>query len=129
MSQKCLAYEKFWTFVLEIPWNFYFFWTLVVTYFRYNILYLFQKGFLCKCSIFVSSFNHDFPTDIFSFLLHLIVINLLLTHLFLMHPSSTPWKHQKTDVFLMFLEGGVEKGCIGKKWVNQGLKSQTQIRI
>ena len=46
-----------------------------------------------------------------------------------MHPSSTPWKHQKTDVFLMFLEGGVEKGCIGKKWVNQGLKCQTQIRI
>ena len=33
------------------------------------------------------------------------------------HPFSTPWKHQNTlrfsDVFR-----GVEKGCIGDKWVN-----------
>ena len=34
-----------------------------------------------------------------------------LTHFFPMHPFSTPWKH-----FWYFQ--GVEKGCIGNKWVN-----------
>ena len=36
-----------------------------------------------------------------------------LTHLFPMHPFSTPWKHQKADIFSQ-----VEKGCIGSEWVN-----------
>ena len=30
-----------------------------------------------------------------------------------MHPFSTTWKHQKTVSF-----HEIEKGCIGKKWVN-----------
>ena len=38
-----------------------------------------------------------------------------LTHLFPMHPFSTPWKHQKT---LQFCFQGVEKGFFGNKWVN-----------
>ena len=38
---------------------------------------------------------------------------LLLTHLLAMHPFPTPWKHQKA--FWCFQ--GIEKGCIGSKWV------------
>ena len=57
LKSHCLrnspAYQNLWTFILEIPWNFYFSWNLTVTYFRHNKLYLFQKYFLCKCSIFV----------------------------------------------------------------------------
>ena len=45
-------------------------------------------------------------------------LDYILGHLFPMHLSSTPWKHQKTvrfsDVF-----GEVGKGCIGNKWVTQ----------
>ena len=40
----------------------------------------------------------------------------VLTHLFPMHPFSTPWKHQKTDRICF---QGVEKGCIGDKWVKE----------
>ena len=35
-----------------------------------------------------------------------------LTHLFPMNPFSTSLKHQKTHQ-------GVEKGCIGNKWVKE----------
>ena len=41
---------------------------------------------------------------------------LFLSHSFLMHSFSTPWKHQKTFGFLCLQ--GVEKGCIGNEWVN-----------
>ena len=34
-----------------------------------------------------------------------------------MHPFSTFWKYKKTTVFWCF--EGVEKGCIGNKWVNK----------
>ena len=48
----------------------------------------------------------------------------ILTHSFLMHPFSTPWKHQETlrssDVFQ-----GVEKECIGNEWVN--MKNNTNM--
>ena len=33
------------------------------------------------------------------------------------HPFSTPWKHQNTLRF-SDVSSGVEKGCIGDKWVN-----------
>ena len=33
------------------------------------------------------------------------------------HPFSTPWKHQNTSRFSDVFRG-VEKGCIGDKWVN-----------
>ena len=39
-----------------------------------------------------------------------------LTHFFPIHPFSTSWK-QNTEVFWCF--HGVEKGCIGNKWVNE----------
>ena len=42
---------------------------------------------------------------------------LKLTHFFPMHPFPTPWKHQETLRFSDFFQG-VEKGCIGNKWVN-----------
>ena len=35
-----------------------------------------------------------------------------LNHSFLMHPFSTPWKHQKTFQ-------GIEKGCIGNESVKE----------
>ena len=34
------------------------------------------------------------------------------------HPFSTPWKHQKTVRFSDIFKG-VQKGCIGNKWVNE----------
>ena len=40
----------------------------------------------------------------------------VLTHLFPMHPFSTPWKHKKTVKVSCFQ--GVEKGCIGNESVN-----------
>ena len=40
-----------------------------------------------------------------------------LTHLFPMHPFSTPWKHQKTVRFSYVFRGN-KKGCIGNKWFN-----------
>ena len=46
----------------------------------------------------------EFSSAIFS------INSSLLTHSFLMHPFSTPWKHQKM---------AVEKGCIGNEWVKQ----------
>ena len=45
-----------------------------------------------------------------------IMLSQTLTHLFPMHPFSTPWKHQKTARLL-----GVEKGCIRKEWVHISL--------
>ena len=33
------------------------------------------------------------------------------------HPFSTPWKHQNTLRF-SDVSSGVEKGCLGDKWVN-----------
>ena len=40
----------------------------------------------------------------------------VLTHLFPKHPFSIPWKHETVRVFWYFQ--GLEKGCIGNKWVN-----------
>ena len=40
-----------------------------------------------------------------------------LTHLFPVHPFSTPWKHKKT---LRCSDGGGEKRCIENKWVKKG---------
>ena len=52
----------------------------------------------------------------------LLKIYYYLTYFFPMRHFLTPWKHQKplrfSDVFR-----GVEKGCIGKKWVNSLYKS------
>ena len=52
---------------------------------------------------------------------------IILTYSFPMHPFSTPWKHQKTlrfsDVF-----NGVQKGCIGKEWVNYFSHHQEYIK-
>ena len=45
-------------------------------------------------------------------------LKLVLTHLFPMHPFSTPWKHQKILGFLMLSSQGIEKGCIWNEWVN-----------
>ena len=39
-----------------------------------------------------------------------------LTHLFPMHPFSTPWKHQKTLRFFWYFQW-LEKGCIGNEWI------------
>ena len=39
----------------------------------------------------------------------------LLTHLFLMHPFSSPWKHQKTVRFSDIFRG--KRKCTAKKWV------------
>ena len=41
----------------------------------------------------------------------------IITHLFPMHPFSSPWKHQKNLRFFWCFQGE-EKGCIGNKWVN-----------
>ena len=50
----------------------------------------------------------------------------LSTHIFPMHPFSTPWKDEKTvrfsDVF-----GGVEKGCIGNKWVKNASVNKSKL--
>ena len=46
-----------------------------------------------------------------------------LTHLFQMHPFSTPWKH--ATVFWCFQ--GVEKGCIENKWVNDIMVLKTKV--
>ena len=46
---------------------------------------------------------------------------MVLTHLFPMHPFSTPLK---LTVFLCFQ--GTEKGCIGNKWVDDILKNNPQ---
>ena len=44
--------------------------------------------------------------------------NFLLTHLFQMHPFSTSWKKSENHkIFWCFK--GVEKGCIGNKWVTK----------
>ena len=40
----------------------------------------------------------------------------LLTHLFPMHPFSSPWKHKITAV--SWCLHGAKKGSIGNKWVN-----------
>ena len=49
-----------------------------------------------------------------------------------MYPFSTPWKHQKTVRFSDFFNG-VEKGCIGNKWVNslvvEKVKNQTHLGL
>ena len=43
-------------------------------------------------------------------------VSQLLTHSFQMHPFSTPLKtSENRKIFYCFL--GVEKGCIGNKWV------------
>ena len=61
----------------------------------WNFLKPYEKPFLIKCKIRI-----DFITDI---IFVIILLSLLLTHSFLIHPFSTPWKHQKTlrfsDVF------------------------------
>ena len=44
-----------------------------------------------------------------------------LTYSFLMHLSSTLWKHQKALKFSDAFRG-VEKGCIGNRWVNAPIK-------
>ena len=72
-----------------------------------------------------NSQQHDLCSQFFSlkrfciigcfFLGSLEVISL--THLFRMHSISTPLKHLKNlTVFWCFQ--GVEKGCIGNKWIN-----------
>ena len=61
----------------------------------WNFLKPYEKPFLIKCKIRIY-----FITDI---IFVIILLSLLLTHSFLIHPFSTPWKHQKTlrfsDVF------------------------------
>ena len=42
---------------------------------------------------------------------------IILTHLFLVHLFTPPRNHQKLAKIFCFQ--GVEKGCIGKKWVNK----------
>ena len=56
-----------------------------------------------------------------------------LTHLFPMHPFSTPWKHQ-TIVWFSDVFRGLRKGCIGTKWVNSennsySLRNEPTLRL
>ena len=50
---------------------------------------------------------------------------VLLTHLFPMHPSSTPRKHQKTFSFLMF--SGDRERVHWKNWVKLALFFQADV--
>ena len=54
----------------------------------------------------------------------ILLLLTILTHLFPKNPFSTPWK-QNCRVFWCF--HGVEKGCIGNKWVNHRLPRCAQI--
>ena len=47
-----------------------------------------------------------------------------LTHLFLMHPFSAPWKHQKTVRFSDIFRD--REGCIGNKWVNTDIETSSK---
>ena len=52
-----------------------------------------------------------------------------LTHLFPMHPFSTPSKHQKTLWFFLCFDvfRVLEKGCIGNEWVNETVSPRLKV--
>ena len=83
------------------------------------LLLMLKRSYISYCIIFMTVplkvlVFGSVPLSFWGFYYIIDAIDLLI-YLFPMHPFSAPSKHQKT-VFCCFQ--GVEKGCIGNKWVN-----------
>ena len=83
-----------------------------------------RKVFILKNFVFIVKKNLKFCfLKFFCFIISLTFytpfsLSLWLTHLFLVHPFSTPRKTENLTVSRCFQ--GLEKGCIGNKWVKFG---------